>query len=71
MTDVAQYREKTGVFENKKHGLPNIFIIIMKRHQKEKKRWFQLESPVAQRSARVNKNSYKKQFTFPSYKIYL
>lgn len=32
---------------------------------------FQLESPVAQRSARVNKNSYKKPFTFPSYKIYL
>lgn len=26
---------------------------------------------MAQRSARVNKNSYKKPFTFPSYKIYL
>lgn len=45
-------------------------LLLMKRHQK-KKMWFQLESPVAQRSARVNKNSYKKPFTFPSYKIYL
>lgn len=26
---------------------------------------------MAQRSARVNKNSYKKPFTFPTYKIYL
>lgn len=45
-------------------------LLLMKRHQK-KKLWFQLESLVAQRSARVNKNSYKKPFTFPSYKIYL
>lgn len=56
----------------KRHGLPNIFIIINEKTSKRKKGSFNWRaSPVAQRSARVNKNSYKKPFTFPSYKIYL
>lgn len=48
----------------------NFSLLLVKRHQK-KKLQFYLESPVPLRSARVNKSSYKKPFTFPSYKIYL
>lgn len=62
--------KKKQVFFKTKGMLCQIFSLLVKRHQK-KKMQFQLKSPVSQRSARVNKNSYKKPFTFPSYEAYL
>lgn len=68
---VGQHWEKDRCSWKQKACLAKEFIIINEKTSKEKIVVSTGKPCGSQRSARVNKNSYKKPFTFPSYKIYL
>lgn len=68
---VGQHWEKDRCSWKQKACLAKYFIIINEKTSKEKIVVSTGKPCGSQRSARVNKNSYKKPFTFPSYKIYL
>lgn len=71
MAAVGQHWEKDRCSWKQKACLAKYFIIINEKTSKEKIVVSTGKPCGSQRSARVNKNSYKKPFTFPSYKIYL